>query len=225
VTRLLVALGTLLAVLVAPAPADAAPRTITLDGVTVRIGDRTKQVITVNRTHGHHARVTLWVHRDGRWNLVRRSRDGRIGYGGLVAPTRRKQGTGTTPLGTYRLFTSFGMHPRAAGWDTPYRAVRRGDYWVQDNRSRHYNRYRNLRQGGFRPRTSERLLDYRRQYEWSVVLDFNYWNRVRHRGAGIFLHVNGRGATAGCVSVPRPLMRTVMAWLDPARDPRIAIGR
>ena len=58
-----------------------------------------------------------------------------------------------------------------------------------------------------------------------MVLDFNYWDQVRHRGAGIFLHVNGRGATAGCVSVPRRLMRTVMAWLDPARDPRIAIGR
>ncbi len=202
-----------------------AARTVRLDGVTVRLRERTAQVVTVNRTRGHHARVTLWVRRDGRWDAVRQTRDGRIGYGGLVAPTRRRQGTGTTPLGSYRLFTSFGMRARESGWATPYRRVRRGDYWVQDNRSRFYNRYRNVRQGGFRPRTSERLLDYRRQYEWSVVLDFNYRGQVRHRGAGIFLHVNGRGATAGCVSVPRPLMRTVMGWLDPRRDPVIGIGR
>lgn len=224
-TRLLVTLGLLVAVLVAPPSAQAAGRTVTLDGVTVRLGERTEQVITVNRTRGHHARVTLWVRHDGRWAVVRRTSDGRIGYGGLVAPTRRRQDTGTTPLGTYRLFSSFGMHRRAAGWATPYRRVQRGDYWVQDNRSRYYNRYRNVRDGGFRPRTSERLLDYRRQYEWAVVLDFNYRDQVRHRGSGIFLHVNGSGATAGCVSVPRRVMATVMVWLDPRRDPRIAIGR
>ena len=53
---------------------------------------------------------------------------------------------------------------------------------------------------------------------------FNY-SQVRHRGAGIFLHVNGRGATAGCVSVPRWFMRSTMVRLDPARVPVIAIGR
>ena len=37
-----------------------------------------------------------------------------------------------------------------------------------------------------------------------MVTDFNI-KQVRHRGAGIFLHVNGAGATAGCVSAPRRL--------------------
>ena len=49
--------------------------------------------------------------------------------------------------------------------------------------------------------------------------------QVRHRGAGIFLHVNGKGATAGCVSVPRAFMRSMMAGLNPKRRPVIAIGR
>lgn len=47
---------------------------------------------------------------------------------------------------------------------------------------------------------------------------------MRGRGAGIFLHVNGRGATAGCVSVPADAMDRILAWADPARDPHIAIG-
>lgn len=143
----------------------------------------------------------------------------------------RVQGTGTTPLGTYTLPSSFGTRRRSDRWDTPYRRIRPGDYWVQDNRSRHYNRYRHRSRGGFRwwlpsshPDSSERLLDYRRQYELAVVVGFNL-NQVRHRGAGIFLHVNGAGATAGCVSVPRAVMRRIMVRLDPERRPLIAIGR
>ena len=93
--------------------------------------------------------------------------------------SRRKQGTGTTPLGSYRLLSSFGTHARSGTWNLPYRKIRSGDFWVQDNQSRYYNRYRNKSQGGFRwwlksgPNTSERLTDYRRQYEYAVNTSFN----------------------------------------------------
>ncbi len=33
-------------------------------------------------------------------------------------------------------------NPGPAGWDLPYRRIQRGDYWVEDNRSPFYNRYR-----------------------------------------------------------------------------------
>ncbi len=48
---------------------------------------------------------------------------------------------------------------------------------------------------------------------------------MRHRGAGIFLHVNGGGATAGCVSAPRPFLRTLMGGSTRPRDRVIAVGR
>jgi L,D-peptidoglycan transpeptidase YkuD (ErfK/YbiS/YcfS/YnhG family) len=214
-----------------PAPAGAAPRHVRLDGVGVTLREGTRQIVTVNRTHGHHARITLWGLSHGHWRKRIQSTDGRIGYGGLVAATRRRQNTGTTPLGTFALPWAFGMHARNASWDLPYRKVRRGDFWVQDNQSRFYNRYRNQSQGGFRwwlrsshDDASERLTDYRQQYEWSLVIDFNR-GQVRHRGSGIFLHVNGSGATAGCVSAPRWFIRTLMDRLNPAHRPVIAIGR
>jgi hypothetical protein len=47
---------------------------------------------------------------------------------------------------------------------------------------------------------------------------------VPGRGAGIFLHVNGGGATAGRVSVPRATMDRFMSWISPSHHPRIAIG-
>jgi L,D-peptidoglycan transpeptidase YkuD (ErfK/YbiS/YcfS/YnhG family) len=141
------------------------------------------------------------------------------------------QGSGTTPLGTVRLISAFGRHSRGAGWDLPYRRIQRGDYWVEDNRSPFYNRYRNKAQGGFRwwlpssaENSSERLRDFRVPYEYSVVTSYNR-EQVRHRGAGIFLHVNGRGATAGCVSAPRSFLKRMMWRLDPAQDPLLAVGR
>lgn len=216
-----------------PAPGPAAERaaTVTLDGVPVRLRPQTRQVVTVNRSSGHHARVAFWTERDGAWVERFATTDGRIGYGGLVAGARRRQGTGTTPLGTYRLPWAFGTHARSDDWGLWYRKIRRGDFWVQDNASDYYNRYRNQRQGGFRwrlpssdPNSSERLTDYGRQYEYAVVVKFN-WGQVRHRGSGIFLHVNGSGATAGCVSAPRPFLRRLMVRLDPAKAPVIAIGR
>ena len=43
-------------------------------------------------------------------------------------------------------------------------------------------------------------------------------------GGGIFLHVSGPGATAGCVSIPRGTMRRVLRWLDPAAGPVLVMG-
>ena len=144
---------------------------------------------------------------------------------------RRVQGSGKTPLGTFRLPYAFGMNAERARWDDSYRRVRNGDYWVLDNQSDFYNRYRNKSQGGFRwrlpsshPDGSERLKDFPKQYEFSFVTSFNA-GQVRHRGGAIFLHVNGDGATAGCVSAPRPFLRRLMTHLHQDRAPVIAIGR
>ena len=238
----------LLVLLLAPAqaapaqvePVQAAPAQTTapraaaelvLDGVRVSAAPATTQVVTVDHTTGHRADVTFWRLVAGEWVARMRTTDGRIGYGGLVAGHRRVQGTGATPLGTYALLSVFGTHPPRDAGALDYRRIRPGDHWVQDNASPHYNRYRNQRQGGFRwwlpsshPDASERLTDYRRQYEWSIVTGFNV-EQVRRRGAGIFLHVNGRGATAGCVSAPRPFLRALVRRLDPGAAPVIAIGR
>jgi L,D-peptidoglycan transpeptidase YkuD (ErfK/YbiS/YcfS/YnhG family) len=205
---------------------------VVLDGVRVALPAGTTQVVTARHTVGTRARVTLWQHGQARWTAIARTSAGRTGAGGLVPGRLRQQATGTTPLGTYRLISSFGSHPVAATWKMPYRTIARGDYWVEDNDSAYYNRYRNKAEGGFRwwlplsdVDSSERLRDYPTQYEYSVVIAFNYVRPVRHRGAGIFLHVNGRGATAGCVSAPRWFLRRTFAALDPARRPVIAIGR
>ena len=203
-----------------------------LDGVRVALPAGTEQVVTVNHTSGSRARVSLWQRGSAGWHKLARSTSGHIGYGGLVRPRQREQGTGTTPLGTYRLLWSFGTQVAEPSWRLSHRTIGPGDYWVEDNRSAYYNRYRNKADGGFRWRlpkssfnSSELLTDYPKQYEYAIVTSFNYAAQVHRRGAGIFLHVNGRGPTAGCVSAPRWFLRQTMATLDPDLRPVIAIGR
>lgn len=215
-----------------PAATPTPPTVITLDGVAVQVGSSTRQVITVNRTWGTHARITFWARAaGGRWVSEEHSGSARIGYGGLVVGTQRHQGTGTTPVGTYPLLFTFGTVRRRPSWTMPYTRIKPHDYWVEDNRSPFYNRYRSRDAGGFRywlnPTNvdgSERLARYPQQYRMSVVIGFNYDNPVPYRGAGIFLHVNGRGATAGCVSAPRAFLRDTLRRLDAHLHPVIAIG-
>lgn len=217
-------------------PADdaasaAAPERVRLGGVSVDLRPGTRQVVTVNHRSEQQARVAFWEKRDGRWERQFSASDGRIGYGGLVTAREREQGTGATPLGTFGIPFAFGQHPKRSAWDVPYRRIRSGDYWVQDNDSRFYNRYRSKDAGGFRwwlptsaDNSSEHLVDFGDQYEWAIVMDFN-WGQVPERGSGIFLHVNGDGPTSGCVSAPRSFIRRVMERLDAARVPVVAVGR
>ncbi|MFD6292885.1 L,D-transpeptidase [Streptomyces sp. NPDC060205] len=183
------------------------------------------QLITAQapRTSSTTGTVTWWDRRDGRW-VEAGSAPARFGAKGLVEGGLREQGTNTTPTGLYDLPYAFGIEPAPEGTRTPYRPVRETSWWCQDNDSRSYNRWTDPRPADCRAAESEHLISYGTQYAYALVIGFNYRQPVRGRGAGIFLHVNGRGATAGCVSVPRDAMRRILNWAEPGRTPHIAIG-
>ncbi|MFC8987316.1 L,D-transpeptidase [Streptomyces sp. NPDC057115] len=167
--------------------------------------------------------LTWWDRRGGCW-VAAGTAPARFGANGLAEGTTRRQGTSTTPTGLYRLPYAFGIRPAPAGTRYPYRPVRQDSWWCQDNASRHYNRWSEPRAADCRAAEAEHLITYREQYAHALVVGFNYREPVRGRGAGIFLHVNGRGATAGCVSVPAEAMRRILRWAEPGRRPHLAIG-
>ncbi|MGW4561693.1 L,D-transpeptidase family protein [Streptomyces sp. NPDC004561] len=167
--------------------------------------------------------LTWWDLRDGQWARAG-SAPARFGASGLVEGGSRKQGTNTTPTGLYGLPFAFGIKAAPDGTRVAYRPVREGSWWCQDNDSTAYNRWTDPLAADCRAAESEHLITYSAQYAYGLVIGFNYDRPVRGRGAGIFLHVNGRGATAGCVSVPEDAMRQLLRWADPARKPHIAIG-
>ncbi|MEU0385781.1 L,D-transpeptidase family protein [Streptomyces chartreusis] len=167
--------------------------------------------------------VTWWDLRGGRW-VRAGSAPARFGANGLAGGASRKQGTNTTPTGLYGLPYAFGIKAAPRGTAYKYRRVHRDSWWCQDNDSRSYNRWTEPRAADCRAAESEHLITYGERYAHALVIGFNYERPVRGRGAGIFLHVNGRGATAGCVSVPQRAMRKILRWADPAKRPHIAVG-
>lgn len=167
--------------------------------------------------------VTWWDLRDGQW-VRTGSAPARFGASGLAEGAARRQGTNTTPTGLYGLPFGFGIKAAPSGTRVTYRPVRDSSWWCQDNDSRSYNRWVEPLPEDCRASESEHLISYAEQYAYGLVVGFNYDEPVRGRGAGIFLHVNGRAATAGCVSVPEDAMQRILAWADPAARPHIAIG-
>ncbi|MFI9065873.1 L,D-transpeptidase [Streptomyces sp. NPDC053429] len=168
-------------------------------------------------------RLTWWDRRAGRWYEAG-SAEARFGAKGLTEGASRTQGTLTTPTGLYELPYAFGIRHAPAGTEFRYRRVTPDSWWCQDNASPAYNRWTEPLPAHCAPGEAEHLVTYEKQYAHALVIGFNYDRPVRGRGAGIFLHVNGKGATAGCVSVPERAMRAILRWADPRRRPHIAIG-
>ncbi|MFG2787761.1 L,D-transpeptidase family protein [Streptomyces sp. NPDC048419] len=167
--------------------------------------------------------VTWWDRRGGKW-VKAGSAAARFGAKGLVEGASRRQNTNTTPTGLYDLPFAFGIKAAPSGTVYKYRPVHQSSWWCEDNASRSYNRWTEPRPADCRASESEHLVAYPSQHAYALVVGFNYHSRVHGRGAGIFLHVNGRGATAGCVSVPADAMRRILTWVRLGRGPHIAIG-
>jgi L,D-peptidoglycan transpeptidase YkuD (ErfK/YbiS/YcfS/YnhG family) len=206
------------------------------------LGDARQVVVVTSASWGSsHATVRRYTRRAAGWHEVGAAVRARLGRNGFVVAADRRQSTGTSPAGTFGLVSAFGNGPDP-GASLPYRPVDRNDWWVYDPRDPStYNVFQPRRPPDARWRTSwaEDLSGYGGQYRFAVVLDYNLPSAVHRapgggmvadqpadtrRGGGIFLHVNGPGATSGCVSVPRRAMRRILTWLDPAKGPVIVMG-
>ncbi|MFG1603621.1 L,D-transpeptidase [Actinoplanes sp. NPDC049265] len=210
------------------------------------VGDA-KQLIVVTGQSTTSTYATLRTYQlgtDGRWTERFPAMPARNGYAGWAWGNSRIQDTGTTPAGTYAITTAFGLQANP-GTKVSYRRADSNDYWVGDNKDpKTYNIFQPSASAKRTWRTSqaERLADYPTQYAYAAVIDFNRpaagsltWNTTYsehitskpvdvRRGSAIFLHVNGSGSTAGCVSLARADMINVLKWLDPAKKPRIVMA-
>ncbi|MFJ4684285.1 L,D-transpeptidase [Streptomyces sp. NPDC088789] len=208
------------AALLGTAPAEPVPLPLEM----ARTGGGDQLITAVAPDTGSTTGTVTWWDRQGDTWVEAGSAPARFGAKGLVEGDSREQGTNTTPTGLYDLPYAFGIEPAPDGTAYPHRAVRQDSWWCQDNDSRDYNRWSEPRAADCRAGHAEHLISYGTQYAHALVIGFNYHEPVRGRGAGIFLHVNGSGPTAGCVSVPNEAMRAILAWVEPAARPHIAIG-
>jgi L,D-peptidoglycan transpeptidase YkuD (ErfK/YbiS/YcfS/YnhG family) len=226
--------------------ADAAALPVYHPTRLAHVGDARQLVVVTGRSRSS-TYATLRTYQkgaNGTWTERYAAMPARVGYGGWVPAASRVQNTGTTPQGTFGLTTAFGLSADP-GTALPYRRADADDYWVGDERdARTYNMFQPSASAERTWRTgrAERLAGFPVQYEHAVVINFNRplagnvsWDSAHgqwatshpvdvRRGSAIFLHVNGSGSTAGCVSVPRADLLRVLTWLDPAKRPRIVMA-
>lgn len=205
------------------------------------VGDaRQVIVVTADSWRSTEGTLTAYERTDDGWKVVQPEVRAQLGYGGMVDGDRRAQGTGATPTGVYAIVSAFGRKPDP-GTALDYTKVDRNDAWTYNPRvPRTYNIYQDVdRSWASYGRYVEELWDMGMQYDYVAVLDYNLppgkittnARGVRvtdepantRRGGGIFLHVDNGKKTAGCISVDKAVMRSILTWLDPAQSPAIVI--
>lgn len=146
---------------------------------------------------------------------------GHVGRNGYAEPGAKREGDGKSPTGSYSLSQAFGEGD--PGTRLPYRRLREsGDCWGSTIGDRRYNRYY---RGACLPadeNLSQIMLN--GPYRQAVVIGYNRPPDspvVQGNGSAIFMHV-GAGRTAGCVSMARPVLESVMRTLRP--HDRIMMG-
>jgi L,D-peptidoglycan transpeptidase YkuD (ErfK/YbiS/YcfS/YnhG family) len=185
-----------------------------------------RQLITVEAAtvRTTYATARIWRRSGSCWVAAGRPYSARVGRNGLRVD--RREGDGTTPIGTFPIgATMYGNSPNP-GVRFRYVRLRCGDWWVEDPRSPAYNTFQRLRCGvrpPFEVTTPDMSKD-RLAYAHLAVVEFNMHPVVPGRGSGIFVHVQTGGPTNGCVSLPRASLVRVLRWLSPAAAPQIAIG-
>lgn len=149
---------------------------------------------------------------------------------------------GKTPLGLFNLGVAFGIHDLDINY--PYIKVLDNDYWVDDYKSYHYNYLVRLnedindfsypyivRENVKSFKSAEHLIDFKKQYEYSVFIEFNCNEQINNgvgnnKGSAIFLHCLGdKGYTEGCVAVDRKDMEYIISYLKRDKNPQILIKR
>jgi len=183
------------------------------------------QLITVeaSSTKTTYASLRLWRRNGECWTAAAGPSRARVGRNGLSA--NRREGDGTTPIGTFPIGrVMYGVAPNP-GVRFRYRRIVCGDYWVEDPRSPYYNSFRHVSCGAPPPFRveGERLWEATTAYRHFAVVEFNMRPVVPGRGSGIFLHATTGRSTNGCISLPVTQLRQVLRWLDPAAAPRIDI--
>jgi L,D-peptidoglycan transpeptidase YkuD (ErfK/YbiS/YcfS/YnhG family) len=184
------------------------------------------QLITVETTSTNTTYGTLrtWRHSAGCWVAADGPYAARVGRNGIRK--NRREGDGTTPIGTFRIGrVMYGNEPNP-GVKFRYQRLRCGDWWNEDPSSPTYNTLQRLKCGEQPPFAVKSLgmWQERTAYTHLAVVEFNMNPVVPGRGSGIFLHAQTGGPTNGCISLRRPDLVRVLRWLRPSSAPRITIA-
>ena len=134
-----------------------------------------------------------------------------IGKNGLTS--EKKEGDGKTPLGEFELGVVLGFYSKEIINKKNYMQINDNMYWVDDPKSKYYNKLIDITKVQKDWNSAEHLIDYPIQYEYLIEVKTNPQN-VPGNGSAIFLHCTNNKATQGCVAVDREVMRKIIDSID-----------
>lgn len=143
-------------------------------------------------------------------------------YVGINGLTKEKtEGDGKTPIGIFKLGIILGMHEVVKNNNgLQYSQINKNMYWVDDAKSKHYNKLVDISKVEKDWASAEHLIDYPVQYEYLIEIKTNPEN-ISGKGSAIFLHCEANKPTAGCVAIDRESMKKIIENID--KDTKIII--
>lgn len=145
-----------------------------------------------------------------------------LGKNGLTKD--KKEGDGKTPIGEFKLGIILGMNPKeeiSNGVKSEYMQITKDMYWVDDYKSKYYNKLVDISKVEKDWNSAEHLIDYPIQYEYLVEIKTNPKN-IPGKGSAIFLHCTNNKPTEGCIAVDRKFMKKLIEAIND--QTKIVIG-
>lgn len=175
-------------------------------------------VVTAPKASDQTATLTAFERESsGTWKPVFGPTKAFLGELGMGEP---KDNVYRTPEGTFALDQAFGRLANP-GTKMPYFTTTTLDWWDSDMTSPTYNTH--VRQEKSPGGDSENLYNMGAAYDYAINIAHNPQN-IPGKASAIFLHASTGEPTMGCVSIDREVLRQILVWMDPAKNPRITIG-
>ena len=137
-----------------------------------------------------------------------------LGRTGIAA--NKREGDGATPRGRFRPRKLWwrGDRTPAPATRLPLQRIRPDLGWCELPSDRRYNNPVRIADGS----AADRLWRQDGLYDLLVEIDHNVRPRIAGRGSAVFIHVArpGLAPTAGCIALPAPRLRWLIARLGPS---------
>lgn len=194
-------------------PATPKPKNLAVGLKTV---GKNRQLILVTSNGYNTASADIHTYEKnsrGTWVQVL-STKGHIGKYGFT--TNMREGEAKSPIGKYTIGTAFGQKGNP-GTKLPFRSITSDDVWVDDPKSPLYNTWQSRKKTKNRWKSAENMKI--KAYTYGFVINYNT-KRTPYKGSAIFFHI-GNSYTLGCTATSEANVKSILKWLDPAKNPVI----
>ena len=137
-----------------------------------------------------------------------------LGKNGITS--KKKEGDGKTPTGTFELGIILGIFPKkdvAKLTKLEYNQINKNMYWIDDIKSKHYNKLVDVTKIEKDWKSAEHLIEYPEQYEFLVEIKTNP-NNISGNGSAIFLHCTNNKPTEGCIAIDKSIMKEIIQKIN-----------